>query len=125
MQGDRKMTASNFSLHGMTNNSSSAVLSAVVEAVEWKHAAEIPGEDGKRPGKRVVIHPPELNRLQTVLPTEESQRDVADGQDIACERIAAAKESFEHPPKLFPSDHENFEGYAKPPEVAQWMNMSS
>jgi hypothetical protein len=38
MQGDRKMSAANVPLPGMANDSSAALLTAVVEAVEWKHA---------------------------------------------------------------------------------------
>jgi hypothetical protein len=46
MQGDRKMSAVNVPLPNMVN--------------EWKHPAENPV--GRRPGQRVVIYPPELDR---------------------------------------------------------------
>jgi hypothetical protein len=50
---------------------------------------------------------------------------LADGHEIACERIISASDSFEHPPKFFQSDHDDFEGLADPPKVAEWINLSS
>jgi hypothetical protein len=40
LQGDRQMTATNVILPGMKNEANSAVLVAVAEAVEWRHAFE-------------------------------------------------------------------------------------
>jgi hypothetical protein len=125
MQGDRLISATNVPLEGMTNGSTSAVLTAVVEAVEWRHATEFVSDGSKRPGERVVIYPPELDRLGTVLTSKSTNCDLSEGHKIACERILSASDSFEHPPKFFPSDHKNFEGLADPPKVAEWMNLSS
>jgi hypothetical protein len=41
MQGDRKMTAYNRVLDGMGNSRESAILSAVADAVTWRHASEL------------------------------------------------------------------------------------
>jgi hypothetical protein len=125
MQGDRAMSATKIPLDGMANDSTSAVLTAVVKAVEWKHAAQIESDGSGRLGRLVVIYPPELDRLGTVLDSRSTNCDLADGHEIACEWILSASDSFENPPKFFPSDHEDFEGLADPPKVAQWMNLSS
>jgi hypothetical protein len=59
MQSGRKMTAYNRVKDGMANSRESAILSAVAEAVEWKHACEL---DGPRKGQRVVIYPKEVSQ---------------------------------------------------------------
>jgi hypothetical protein len=109
----------------MRNDTSSEVLSAVVEAVEWKDATEIVSDGSKPSGQRVVIYPPELENLGTVITTKNAGADSEEGHGIACERILSASDSFEFPPKFLPSDHEDFEGFAAPPKVAQWTNLSS
>jgi hypothetical protein len=123
MQGDRKMSAANVPLPGTVNDSSSALLTTVVEAVEWKHPAESPV--GKRPGQRVVIYPPVLDRLQVVLSSDRSQWDVADGQEEACERIVSVRNSFERLPLLFSSDQEELKDYVDPSMVGEWMVTAS
>jgi hypothetical protein len=45
MQGDRMTSATNVPLEGMANYGASAVLSAVGEAVEWRHATEFVSAD--------------------------------------------------------------------------------
>jgi hypothetical protein len=119
MQGDGKMSGANVPLPGLANDSSAALLTAVVEPVEWKHPAEPP--TGKRPGQRVVIYPPELDRLQSVLSTDKSQWDVADGPEEACERIASARDSFEHLPLFFTSDQEELKNQVDPSKIDEWM----
>jgi hypothetical protein len=118
-----------FGLHHVVppkkNDSTSAVLSAVVEAVEWKHVTELVSDGSKRSGQRVVIYPPELEKLGTVIATKNAGADSEEGHEIACERILSASNSFEHPPKFFPSDHEDFKGLADTPKVMEWMNLSS
>jgi hypothetical protein len=42
MQSDRMMSEANVPLPGMANSTESALLTAVVEAVEWKHPLELP-----------------------------------------------------------------------------------
>jgi hypothetical protein len=96
----------------------------MVEAVEWKHATKCVSDGSKRPGQRVVIYPPEIE-LGSIISTSTAGTDSEDGHGIACERILSASDSFEHPPKFFPSDHENIDGLADPPKVAEWMNFSS
>jgi hypothetical protein len=86
---------------------------------------EFVSDGSKRPGQRVVIYPPELEKLATVISTNDARADSEYGHGIACERILSASESFDNPPKFFPSDHENFEGFVDPPKVAEWMNLSS
>jgi hypothetical protein len=123
MQGDKVMSATKVPLEGMANDSSSAVLSAVVEAVEWKHVTEFASDGSKRSGQRIVIYPPELDKLRTVIATKNAGADSDGGHEIAFTRILSASNSFEHPPKFFPSDHEDFEGFVDPPKVREWKDL--
>jgi hypothetical protein len=123
MQGDRKMSVDNVPLPGMANDSSAALLTAVVEAVEWKHPTELP--TGKRPGQHVIVYPPELDRLQAVLSSERNAWDVAEGQEEACERIVSARDNFEHPPIFFSTDQEELKQYVDPAKIDEWMTTAS
>jgi hypothetical protein len=107
----------------MANDSSAALLTAVVEAVEWKHPIELP--TGKRPGQRVVIYPPEFGGLQAVLSSERSAWDVADGQGEACERIISAKDNLEHPPIFFSTNQEELKHHVDPSKINEWMTTES
>jgi hypothetical protein len=107
----------------MANDSSAGLLTAVVEAVEWKDPVEL--SESMRQGQRVIIYPPELDRLQVVLSLEKSMWDVADGQEEACERVVAARDSFEHQPIFFSSDQEDLKHHADPTTVAEWMATAS
>jgi hypothetical protein len=100
-----------------------ALLTAVVEAFEWKHPAENPV--GKLRGQRVVIYPPELDRLQSVLSTDKSQWDVAHWQEEACERIVSARDSFEHLPLFFTSDQEELKNHVDLSKIDEWMSTAS
>jgi hypothetical protein len=123
MQGDRKMSAGNVPLLDVANDSSAALLTAVVETVKWKHSVEL--SESMRPGQRVIIYPPELDRLQVVLSLEKSKWDVAGGQEEACERIVAARDSFEHQTIFFSSDQEDLKHHANPTKDAEWMATAS
>jgi hypothetical protein len=107
----------------MENDSSAALLTAVVEAVELRHLIELP--DCKRPGQSVIIYPPELDRLQAVLSSERCAGDMADGQEEAFERIVLARESFEHPPIFFSTDQEELKHHVDPSKIDEWMRTAS
>jgi hypothetical protein len=92
----------------MSNDATSATLAAVAEAVEWNHALELEGL--KRPGQRVVICPPTLEKLETVLVTGNTGFDMEDGHDIAYQRVLSACASFENPPRFFSSESRDFGG---------------
>jgi hypothetical protein len=123
MQGDKKMSAANVSLPGMANDSDAALLTAVVEAVEWKHPLE--PDSGPRPGQRVIIYPPELDQLQAVLSTDRSAWNVADGQEEACERIVSGRDQFEHAPMFFSSDQEELRNQRNGEKIYEWMRTAS
>jgi hypothetical protein len=108
MQGNRMMTATNIQFDRMKNDATSVALAAVEEAVEWKHVLEL--YDVKRPGQRIVIYPPLLEKLETVLVTGNIGLDMEDGHDIAYQRILSACDSFENPPRFFSSNCGDFGG---------------
>jgi hypothetical protein len=94
-----------------------------VDGVEWKHPIELP--TGKRAGQRVVIYPPELDRLQAVLSSERSALDVAVGQEEACERIVSARDNFDHPPMIFSTNQEELKHHVDPSKIDEWTTTSS
>jgi hypothetical protein len=122
IQGDRMMTAPNIVLEAMANGREEAVLSATVDAVEWKHAA-LEQEDAPQKGQRVVIYPKEMTRLEQVLSTGDPNVDSADGHPIAYTRLLQAAQNCEHPPIFLNEDSEqitsNLEMVA---HVPFWMN---
>jgi hypothetical protein len=58
-RGERNMTATNNIIEGMPNTCEGAILSAAVEAVEWRHPTE-PEVEGKRSERGVIIYPSEI-----------------------------------------------------------------
>jgi hypothetical protein len=117
------MTAYNMAYEGMANSRESAVLTAVAEAVTWKHASEL---DGPRQGQRVVIYPKELSQLEQVLSTGDPNIDSEDGHPIAYMAILQADQSFEKRPVFLKEDHEEITGDPVwSEEVPKWMNTAS
>jgi hypothetical protein len=124
MQGDRQMTASNQVLKGMANTREAAILSAVAEAVTWKHALD--QEEGQRKGQRVVIYPEDLAQLEAVLSTGNPNVDSEDGKSIAYTQILQAAQSDENPPIFLKEDCEMItkdEAFAE--KVPKWMNSAA
>jgi hypothetical protein len=104
MQGDRHMTAANPVIHGDPNSREAAILSAIYEAVLWRHSLENAIE-GRRKGKRVVIYPKELTGLAQALTT----RDVSVADDVEdhselYSAILSERDQFENPPVFMRED---------------------
>jgi hypothetical protein len=120
MQADRKMTATNIPFPGMTNDSESGCLAGVTEAVEWAH----PMEDGlpKRPTQRIVIYPPTLTEFSRVLSGDPS--NLAEGHEIAYERISNACSEYIAPLAFYPADSQEFGGI-DPAKVPIWMHTAA
>jgi hypothetical protein len=119
-QSDRQTTAYNIPYPGMANSRESAILTAVAEAVNWKHALE---GDGPRQGQRVVIYPKELSQLDQVLSSENPDIDSEDGHPIAYATIIQAVHSYENRPLILREDHEQITSDpVKSMEVSKWMN---
>jgi hypothetical protein len=117
------MTAYNLPYQGMANSRESAILTAVAEAVTWKHALEA---DGPRKGQRVVIYPKELNQSEQVLSTRDPNVGSEDGHPIAYASILQAAQSFERTPLFLREDHDQIT--SDPPwsvEVPKWLNIAS
>jgi hypothetical protein len=83
MQADRHMTAANPVIYGDPNSREAAILSAVYEAVSWRHSLEN-AVDGKRKGQRVVIYPKELTGLAQAITNRnvEVQSDLEDHREL-------------------------------------------
>jgi hypothetical protein len=60
MQSDRHMTAANPPIYGDARSREGAILSAMVEALSWKHVLE-DASPGPRRGQRVIIYPKRLD----------------------------------------------------------------
>jgi hypothetical protein len=120
MQDDRQMSAYNLPMEGMANTRESAILSAAVEAVTWKHALEI---DGSRQGQRIVICPKELTQLEAVLNAGDPSIDSEDGHHIAYTAILRASQTFEKPPVFMREDSSLIaENEEWSESVPRWMN---
>jgi hypothetical protein len=118
--GSRTMTATNVIPDGMKNESSSAALVAVAEAVEWRHALE--PLRIKRKGQRVVISPPTLDKLEAVLATGDTSFDSEPSHTVAHQRILAASTTFESTPVFFSSSSHEFGGLSIADKIPQWMH---
>jgi hypothetical protein len=117
------MTAYNLPCEGMANSRESAILSAVAEALTWKHALEV---DGPRKGQRVVIYPKELTQLDQVLSTGDPTIDSEDGHPIAYATILQAAQSFERMPLFLREDHQQITSDPTwSVEVPKWLNTAS
>jgi hypothetical protein len=117
------MTAYNLHFQGMANSRESAILTAVGEAVTWKHALEV---DGPRKGQRVVIYPKELSQLEQVLSTGEPNVGSEDGHPIAYATILQAAQSYERTPLFLREDHDQITSDPVwSTEVPKWLNIAS
>jgi hypothetical protein len=106
MQQDRHMTASNPVILGDPKSREAAIISAVYEAVTWRHALEN-SVTGQRQGQSVVIYPKELTGLTQALST--SNPVVADAIEDHSElygRIMSESAKFERPP-IFMTDEDS------------------
>jgi hypothetical protein len=119
LQSNRQMTATNIQFDGMSNDATSVSLAAVAEVVEWSHILEtcLP----KRTTQRVVIYPPSLSKLKTVLVTGNIGLDMEDGHDIAYQRILSACSLHASPPAFFSADSRDFGGLDIGDKVQAWM----
>jgi hypothetical protein len=104
VQGDRQMTASNKFLDGMVSSRDSALLSAAVEAVKWKHPLEL-----ERPRKvqRVIIYPKNSPQLDAFLSSGgDPNVSTRDGHPIAFNSLLQESCAFETPPTFLREDSE-------------------
>jgi hypothetical protein len=119
IQGDRQMTASNKVLDGMANTRESAVLSAVVDAVAWRHAGE---PEGPRKGQRVIVDPKDISQLPAVLSMRDPSIDNVDGHPIAYQAILQHSDGYENPLVFLSEDSEPVvSDPARSIRVPEWM----
>jgi hypothetical protein len=123
MQSDRHMTATNIRLDGMSNDATSVTLAAVAKAVEWQHA--MGSATSKRPAPRVVIYPPSLIHLQSVLETGDLSLDGENGHEHGCQKILLACGKDAECPRFFPSDSQEFGGLDIADSVPRWIHMAA
>jgi hypothetical protein len=122
IHGDRMMTASNRVLEGMANTRDSAILSAAVEAVNWRHAGELPRP---RKGQRVIIFPKELPQLEAVLFSNDLSIDPVDGHSTAYDAVLQGRQQFEIPPIFLREDSDQVVNDPIAAEKVQgWMAVS-
>jgi hypothetical protein len=123
LQSDRQMTATNIQFDGMPNDGVSVCLAGVTGAVEWDHVLEtaLP----KHTTQRVVIYPPSLSKLETVLISGHIESDTENGHDIAYQRILSSCSLYANPPVFFPADSQDFGGIDIADKVQVWMHTSA
>jgi hypothetical protein len=83
-QEGRAMTTVNRILDGMPNTRTSAVLSAAVEAVTWKHPIETVSPDGKRVSPRMIFYPRGMPQIAEELDKYlKNHSELEDGKHIS------------------------------------------
>jgi hypothetical protein len=126
IQGNRHMTAANPVIFGDPNSREAAILSAVYEAVSWRHTLEN-GVEGPRKGQRVVIYPKELTGLAQAITTRNVvvQDDVEDHAELYAAILSKCAE-FENP-SIFMT--ENCDQLIANPvwatKIGEWMIMAA
>jgi hypothetical protein len=104
-QEDREMSAVNLVLDGMDTSPESVVLSAIAEAVTWKHAMEMATDPNfRRPAQRIVIYPKTLTKSTEVLRQGDYSPDSEGGHLLAYERIATECSTFANCPIFLAED---------------------
>jgi hypothetical protein len=121
MQSDRHMTAATPPYQGTPNSREAAILTAMADAITWKHALadSIPGP---RKDQRVVIYPREISVPGQVLSSGNPNIDGQEDLSVAYASILQASRSFELPPLFLREDSEQI--ISDPVwsvEVPKWM----
>jgi hypothetical protein len=121
LQANRQMMATHIPFPGMSNDSETACLAGVAQAVEWAHVLEngLP----KRTTQRIVIYPPTLSEF-TRVPSGDSS-NLESGHEIAYQRIASACTLFESPPAFYSADSQSFGGLDIVEKVPLWMHTAA
>jgi hypothetical protein len=102
IQGNRQITATNKVFEGMSNDTDSATLAGITEAVEWTHVLEEAQE--LRSTRRIVIYPPTSTEFTRVLSGDTS--NLEEGHEIAYQRISTACSKYSAPPEFYSADSE-------------------
>jgi hypothetical protein len=106
-QEGRAMTAVNRILDGMPNTRTSAVLSAAVEAVTWKHPIETVSPDGKRISPRMIFYPRDMPQIAEELDEYlKNPSELEDGKHIAYSVIVEKAADYADIPKFYCEDCE-------------------
>jgi hypothetical protein len=103
MQSDRHMTAANPPMFGDVRSREGAILSAIVEAVIWRHALDDMIQ-GQRKGQRVNVYPKELSWLPQVLASRSITIPDEEDHSELYSAILQASDSFERPPLFLRED---------------------
>jgi hypothetical protein len=82
------MTATSEELEGMHSGNESVLLSAILEAVSWKHALENTSEPAfQRWGQRIIVYSKCFSKFETVMTTGNVGLHLDGRHDIAYEKI--------------------------------------
>jgi hypothetical protein len=82
------MTATNKVLGGMDSSRESVALSAIAEAVAWRHALEdVSDPNYQWRSQRIIVYPKFLSKFAMVMTTGNVGLDMDGGHGIADERI--------------------------------------
>jgi hypothetical protein len=101
------MTVVNGVLDGMPNTRTSAILSAAVEAVAWKHPIEAVTPEGKRQSQRIIFYPQDMPQIAEELDEYlRNPSNLEDGKHIAYSKIVEKAGEFAEIPKFCREDCE-------------------
>jgi hypothetical protein len=104
-QEGRAMTATNGVIEGMPNTRESAILTADVEAVEWRHPIESVTIDGKRATPRIVIYPADMSQIEEALSDfSQNPSEAEDGSHNALSKILEHSAEYASLPRFLRGD---------------------
>jgi hypothetical protein len=118
------MTATNKVLDGMDSSRESVALSAIADAVGWRHALEITSDPNYRRRCQRVIMYPRLPKFSTLMITGNVGLDMDGGHDIAYERIMNECQTWHEDcrPLFMPEDSSDLARWpALAQHAAEWM----
>jgi hypothetical protein len=104
----------------------SVILSAIAEAVTWRHAMEQATDpDFKRPGQRIIVYPKSLTKFSECLQRGDYGPDLEGGHEVAYERITAECSTFVNCPIFLPEDSPSVGNWpVLAEEVSIWMEQA-
>jgi hypothetical protein len=97
-QEDRHMASTNLVYLDADSSRESVVLSAIYDAVAWKHALELHTDPNVlRTQQQIVVYPKNL-KIEAVLKSNDLNRDLNGNRMVLYQKSAKECQLFTHPP---------------------------
>jgi hypothetical protein len=125
-QGNLQMAATNQVCYEADSSRESVALSAVCDAIAWRHALEINSDlDLLRTQQRVIVYPTILKGMMRILESGDCRTDPDGGRESIYPKIAEEFHTYAYPPVLLCEDSpatKEWPGLSE--HVAEWMKVA-